>query len=135
MGRRIPRGELEIDIGKHQVGVDPFVVEEAGDVVWVLAGADEAAAMSGHRPEGLIGMIVGEDPTALGSVGRVAVALNAHLQLAGGLILVARRWSRIGRRGLGKKFAVACNQEVNMVWSTRHRSICRGGGVIAPYER
>ena len=65
--------------------MDPFVVEEDGDVVWVLAVADEAVATSGYRPAGLGGMILGEAATASGSVGRAPVASNVHLQSAVGI--------------------------------------------------
>ena len=63
--------------------MDSFVVEEAGGVVLGLAVADEAVSMRVHQSEGLGGLILGEAATTSSSVGRTALAPNAHFSSGG----------------------------------------------------
>ena len=83
VGQSTAGGELEIDrVGKGEVRVDSYGVEEAGDVVWIAAVVDEAAATGGHLTAELGGMNLGEVVAASGLAVRALVALIVYGQLA-----------------------------------------------------
>ena len=96
-------GELATDgVGVGEVGVDPYGVEEAGDVAGIAAAVDGAAAMGGDQTAGLGGMDMGEVTAALGFVVRMVAVLIEYGQSVEEVDIECVAMGSHGRTWVGK---------------------------------